>query len=93
MHPQKEIFHAQQAERAGQRKQAARNQQHCAQRFDPKRHQRHGHSITSPRNRNFAIDEELTKPNKAISNATSKYMLLAYRIPKVKMMSSPLMYK
>src|SRR5690606_27734466 len=50
----------------------------------------HG-SITSPRSRNFARAEEPTKPNNAISRATSKYRPAPKRRPSTSRISMPLM--
>ncbi len=71
---EEEVGRRQQPPHAHQREERADDDQQGHDGLGP---ERHGvHSMTSPRSRNFAIEAEPTKPNRAISSAASKNISL-----------------
>src|SRR5690606_31847353 len=85
MHPHEEVWQAYEADRGDDDEQATGHEQRGDGRLQPERDR--GHSMTSPRRMNFAIADELTKLNSAISSAASKYMSLRCWMPRTSMTS------
>ncbi len=73
MEPLIEVPQAEQAQGPDQRKAGAGKHEHCRQQRRPVREvDALRHSITSPRNKNFASATVAVKPSKAMTSAISK---------------------